>query len=137
MSSVPLRGTLGLLPLMSSFCKSWSNSAVVFTLSVTLAIVPSLSLDYDCKPGVWPLPARAAGRRATNAKGRPPEHRGGGVAESVHLGLYHPREADQNLGEKDELIVDPSRKIRRSSVFTVMVSQSPRRDKRPRLLIDV
>jgi hypothetical protein len=53
------------------------------------------------------------------------------------MGLYNPREADQHLGEKAELIVDPSSKIRRSSVLAVMVSQNPRRDKRPRLLIYV
>jgi hypothetical protein len=52
------------------------------------------------------------------------------------MGLYNPREADQHLGEKADLIVDPSSKIRRSSVLAVMVSQNPRRDKRPGLLIN-
>jgi hypothetical protein len=53
------------------------------------------------------------------------------------MGLYNPRGADQHLGEKAELVVDPSSDIRRPSVLTVMVSQNPRRDKRPRLRIYV
>jgi hypothetical protein len=55
--------------------------------------------------------------------------------EKVRIGLYHPRGADQHLGEQAECDCDPSSEIRRSSMITVMVSQNPRRDKRPRLLV--
>jgi hypothetical protein len=61
----------------------------------------------------------------------------GGVAENVRIGLCNPRGADQHLGGQAACVCDPSSEIRRSSVITVMVSQNPRRDKRPRLLIDV
>src|SRR5215510_11186420 len=38
MSAAPLSGTTGRLPLMSSFCRSWSNNAEVLGLSTTSAI---------------------------------------------------------------------------------------------------
>jgi hypothetical protein len=58
------------------------------------------------------------------------------VPENVCMGLYNPRGADQYLGQKADFVCDPSRAIRRAKVITVMVSQSQRRDKRPRRLID-
>src|SRR5215510_10175369 len=49
MRAAPLSGTTGRLPLMSSFCRSWSNNAEVLGLSTTSAIHYSSILLYAAR----------------------------------------------------------------------------------------